>query len=230
MQSLPKRLECFDISHSSGEATVASCVVFSQSGPVKSDYRRFNIYNITAGDDYAAMYQALHRRYQPFSKSIQSTSVSTFSYQQKLPDLLIIDGGKGQVEQAKTVMKVLNITSVKIIGITKGEGRKAELDTLLLSETNEKVILPAHSKAMHLIQHIRNEAHRFALTGHKQRRAKRRNTSQLEKINGLGPKRRQQLLKQFGGLQQVSRAGIEDLAKIKGISTLLAQKIYDYFH
>ncbi len=219
MEAMPQRLECFDISHSSGEATVASCVVFDPSGPLKSDYRRFNIDNITPGDDYAAMHQALTRRYTKLAKN-----------KDKLPDLLVIDGGKGQVKQAIEVMQILQITSVQIIGITKGEGRKAELDTLLLSETNEKVILPSNSKAMHLIQHIRDEAHRFAITGHKNRRAKARKTSQLEKISGLGPKRRKLLLKQFGGLQEVTRAGVEDLAKINGISKLLAQKIYDQFH
>jgi len=224
MDILPQRLECFDISHSSGEATVASCVVFDQSGPVKTDYRRFNIENITPGDDYAAMHQALTRRYAGLKKKILNNSGAT------LPELLVIDGGKGQVRQAREVLQTLDITSVKIIGITKGEGRKAELDTLLLSETNEKVILPASSKAMHLIQHIRDEAHRFAITGHKNRRAKARKISQLEKIPGLGPKRRQLLLKQFGGLQEVIRAGVEDLAKINGISKALAQKIYDHFH
>ncbi len=219
MDSVPQRLECFDISHSSGEATVASCVVFDQSGPLKSDYRRFNIDNITPGDDYAAMHQALTRRYIRAAKG-----------EGKLPDLLVIDGGKGQVRQARDVLEELQLNSVQIIGITKGEGRKAEHDTLLLSETNEKVILPSNSKAMHLIQHIRDEAHRFAITGHKTRRAKARKTSQLEKISGLGPKRRQELLKQFGGLQEVARAGVEDLSKIKGISKSLAQKIYDHFH
>ena len=219
MDTVPQRLECFDISHSSGEATVASCVVFDQSGPLKSDYRRFNIDNITPGDDYAAMYQALTRRYIRAAKG-----------EGKLPDLLVIDGGKGQVKQARDVLEELQLNSVRIIGITKGEGRKAEHDTLLLSETNEKVILPSNSKAMHLLQHIRDEAHRFAITGHKTRRAKARKTSQLEKISGLGPKRRQELLKQFGGLQEVARVGVEDLAKIKGISKSLAQKIYDHFH
>ncbi len=219
MDTVPQRLECFDISHSSGEATVASCVVFDQSGPLKSDYRRFNIDNITPGDDYAAMHQALTRRYIRAAKG-----------EGKLPDLLVIDGGKGQVKQARDVLEELQLNSVRIIGITKGEGRKAEHDTLLLSETNEKVILPSNSKAMHLLQHIRDEAHRFAITGHKTRRAKTRKTSQLEKISGLGPKRRQELLKQFGGLQEVARAGVEDLAKIKGISKSLAQKIYDHFH
>ncbi|NOQ79949.1 MAG: excinuclease ABC subunit UvrC, partial [Gammaproteobacteria bacterium] len=224
MDTLPERLECFDISHSSGEATVASCVVFDQSGPLKTDYRRFNIDNITPGDDYAAMHQALTRRYRALKKATLTNGEG------KLPDLLVIDGGKGQVKQAREVLQSLEITGVQIIGITKGEGRRAELDTLLLSETNEKVILPADSKAMHLIQHIRDEAHRFAITGHKNRRAKARKTSQLEKINGLGPKRRQLLLKQFGGLQEVTRAGVEDLAKINGISKSLAQKIYDHFH
>ncbi len=219
MDTVPERLECFDISHSSGEATVASCVVFDQSGPLKSDYRRFNIDNITPGDDYAAMHQALTRRYIRAAKG-----------EGKLPDLLVIDGGKGQVKQARDVLEELQLNSVRIIGITKGEGRKAAHDTLLLSETNEKVILPSNSKAMHLLQHIRDEAHRFAITGHKTRRAKARKTSQLEKISGLGPKRRQELLKQFGGLQEVARAGVEDLAKIKGISKSLAQKIYDHFH
>jgi len=224
LNQLPKRLECFDISHTSGEATVASCVVFDHSGPLKKDYRRFNIDNITPGDDYAAMHQALSRRYANFANRINKDG------QDKLPDLLIIDGGKGQVKQAVDVMQTLQIETVKIIGITKGEGRKAEFDTILLSETNEKVILPANSQAMHLIQHIRDEAHRFAITGHKNRRAKIRKTSQLEKISGLGPKRRQLLLKQFGGLQEVARAGIEDLTKIKGISKSLAEKIYSYFH
>jgi len=229
LETMPERLECFDISHSSGEATVASCVVFDQSGPLKMYYRRFNIDNITPGDDYAAMHQALTRRYLRFSKRDRK-AVEANKIEGKLPDLLVIDGGKGQVKQAREVMQALQITSVKIIGITKGEGRKAELDTLLLSESNEKVILPSNSKAMHLIQHIRDEAHRFAITAHKNRRAKVRKTSPLEKISGLGPKRRQILLKQFGGLQGVTRAGVEDLAKINGISKLLAQKIYDHFH
>ena len=168
---------------------------------------------------YKRQYQALTRRYIRVAKG-----------EGKLPDLLVIDGGKGQVKQARDVLEELQLNSVRIIGITKGEGRKAEHDTLLLSETNEKVILPSNSKAMHLLQHIRDEAHRFAITGHKTRRAKARKTSQLEKISGLGPKRRQELLKQFGGLQEVARVGVEDLAKIKGISKSLAQKIYDHFH
>ncbi len=219
MEKIPEHIECFDISHSSGEATVASCVVFNQSGPLKADYRRFNINNITPGDDYAAMHQALTRRYSALVKA-----------DHKLPELLVIDGGKGQLKQACEVMQTLQINSIKIIGITKGEGRKAEFDSLLLAETNNKIALSVNSKAMHLIQHIRDEAHRFAITGHKNRRDKTRKTSQLEHISGLGPKRRQLLLKQFGGLQEVMRAGIEDLAKIKGISKALAEKIYNHFH
>ena len=219
MEKIPEHIECFDISHSSGEATVASCVVFNQSGPLKTDYRRFNINNITPGDDYAAMHQALTRRYSALIKG-----------DHKLPDLLVIDGGKGQLKQACEVMQILQINTIKIIGITKGEGRKAEFDSLLLAETNNKIALSVNSKAMHLIQHIRDEAHRFAITGHKNRRDKARKTSQLEHISGLGPKRRQLLLKQFGGLQEVMRAGTEDLAKIKGISKALAEKIYNHFH
>ena len=147
----------------------------------------------------------------------------------------MIDGGKGQVKQAQDVMQELQIDAVQIVGITKGEGRKAKFDTLLLSkgilsDSDKKVILPHDSKAMHLLQHIRDEAHRFAITGHKNRRAKARKTSPLEKISGLGPKRRQLLLKQFGGLQEVARAGAEDLAKINGISKSLAQKVYEHFH
>ncbi len=221
LDEMPQRLECFDISHSSGEATVASCVVFTPLGPLKSDYRRFNINNITAGDDYAAMHQALMRRYARLSKE---------ENREKLPDLLVIDGGKGQVKQACDVMAELNISSVSIIGITKGEGRKAEFDTLLSAQTNQPMEVPVNSKAMHLIQHIRDEAHRFAITGHKNRRSKARTTSQLEQISGLGAKRRQLLLKQFGGLQEVVRAGVEDLANIKGISKALAEKIYEHFH
>lgn len=229
LDTLPERLECFDISHSSGEATVASCVVFDLSGPLKSDYRRFNIENITPGDDYAAMHQALKRRYLGLSRKQGNKEEAKF------PDILVIDGGKGQVKQAQEVMQELQIDSVQIVGITKGEGRKAKFDTLLLSKgvlsgSTEKVILPHDSKAMHLLQHIRDEAHRFAITGHKKRRAKARKTSPLEKISGLGPKRRQLLLKQFGGLQEVTRAGVEDLSKINGISKSLAQKVYDHFH
>ncbi|MFK5915484.1 MAG: excinuclease ABC subunit UvrC [Woeseiaceae bacterium] len=219
LEELPSRMECFDISHTMGEATVASCVVFDEKGPLKSDYRRFNIEDITPGDDYAAMKQALFRRYKRLKEG-----------EAKLPDILFIDGGKGQVSQARDVLEELQLTQVLLIGITKGEGRKADLDTLYLSESKRKIILPPDSAALHLTQQIRDEAHRFAISGHRNRRAKTRKTSVLEGIAGLGPKRRQQLLKQFGGLQEVTRAGIEDMARVPGISKQLATKIYETFH
>lgn len=219
LDELPTRMECFDISHTMGEATVASCVVFDEKGPLKADYRRFNIEDITPGDDYAAMKQALLRRYKRLKEG-----------EGKLPDILFIDGGKGQVSQAEDVLEELQINDVMLIGVTKGEGRNPDLDTLYLSASKRKIILPADSPALHLTQQIRDEAHRFAVSGHRNRRAKKRKTSVLEDIEGLGPKRRQQLLKQFGGLQEVTRAGIEDIARVPGISKQLAKKIYDTFH
>ena len=214
---IPSRMECYDISHTQGEATVASQVVFGPEGPVKSEYRRYNITGITGGDDYAAMAQALTRR---FSK-VQAGDA-------KLPDILFIDGGKGQVNEAIKVLSQLQISGVDIVGVTKGEGRRAELDTLTIGK--RRVELPAHSSALHLIQQIRDEAHRFAITGHRQRRQKARTTSPLEGIEGLGPKRRQQLLKQFGGLRAITRASIEELSKVNGISRSLAERIYDRFN
>jgi excinuclease ABC subunit C len=219
LDEMPTRMECFDISHTMGEATVASCVVFDDKGPLKADYRRFNIENITPGDDYAAMKQALMRRYKRLKEG-----------EAKMPDILFIDGGKGQVSQAEDVLEELQINDVLLIGITKGEGRNPDLDTLYLSASKRKIILPADSPALHLTQQIRDEAHRFAISGHRNRRAKKRKTSVLEGIDGLGPKRRQQLLKQFGGLQEVTRAGIEDMARVPGISKQLAKKIYETFH
>ena len=219
LDEMPQRLECFDISHTMGESTVASCVVFDINGPLKSDYRRFNIEGITPGDDYAAMQQALTRRYKRLREG-----------EGKLPDILFIDGGKGQVEIARGVLEELQIPDVRLMGIAKGPGRKPGLETLYLSDGGEDTILPADSKALHLIQQIRDEAHRFAITGHRQRRQKTRNTSTLEQIPGLGPRRRQQLLHRFGGLQEIARAGVEDLAAVNGISRKLAQQIYDTFH
>jgi len=215
----PMRLECFDISHSSGEATVASCVVMTTQGFSKADYRRFNIKDITAGDDYAAMKQALMRRYQRVKKG-----------EAKQPDILLIDGGKGQVKQAEEVMQELQLNNILLIGITKGEGRKACFDTLFMASSHTQKRLPEDSAALHLIQQVRDEAHRFAISGHRAQRQKTRNTSVLEQIPGLGPKRRQQVLKQFGGLQEVARAGVEDIASLHGISEKLAQLIYDAFH
>ncbi len=219
LEQRPERIECFDISHTLGEATVASCVVFNTEGALKADYRRFNIEGIAPGDDYAAMYQALSRRYTRIKQG-----------EGLLPDILLIDGGKGQVAQATAVLEELQIEGVLIIGVAKGPERKAGAETLFLSQAKLPFILPADSPALHLIQQIRDEAHRFAITGHRQRRGKARTRSPLEDIAGLGPKRRRSLLSQFGGLQEVARAGVEDLAKVSGISRELAQRIYDVFH
>jgi excinuclease ABC subunit C len=219
LDEIPERIECFDISHTSGESTVASCVVFGLEGPLKSDYRRFNIRDIQAGDDYGAMEQALTRRYTRLQKG-----------EGKLPDILFIDGGKGQVSSACKALDELQITEVRIIGVAKGPGRKPGLETLHIAGRSDAVTLMADSPALHLIQQVRDEAHRFAITGHRQRRAKTRSTSPLEQIPGVGPKRRQQLLQQLGGLREVARAGVDDLASIKGIDRRLAQQIYDTFH
>lgn len=213
------RLECFDISHTGGEATVASCVVFNGEGPLKSDYRRYNIEGITPGDDYGALYQALTRRYTRLRAG-----------EGKLPDILFIDGGKGQIAQARTVLEELQVIGVTIVGVAKGADRKPGLEVLYLSVGDHPIILPADSAALHLVQQLRDEAHRFAITGHRQRRAKTRKTSVLEAIPGVGQRRRQSLLKQFGGLQQLTRAGVEDIAQVDGINKELAQRIYDAFH
>jgi excinuclease ABC subunit C len=219
LATLPGRIECFDISHTMGEATVASCVVFDHEGPVKSDYRRFNIEGITPGDDYAAMHQALTRRFKRLGEG-----------EGKAPDLLLIDGGRGQVTQAEQVIAELGVEGVAVVGVAKGPTRRPGLEQLIISGHNSPLSLPADSAALHLIQQVRDEAHRFAITGHRQRRAKARRRSPLEAIEGLGPKRRQQLLRQFGGLQEVARAGVEDLSTVHGISRQLAQRIYDAFH
>lgn len=219
LAEIPGRIECFDISHSQGEATVASCVVFNRDGPLKSDYRRFNIEGVAPGDDYAAMRQALLRRYSRIKKGETAT-----------PDLLLIDGGKGQLAQAVEVLQELQIDGVALLGIAKGPRRKPGEETLFLEGDNAEYTLPPTSPALHLLQQIRDEAHRFAITGHRQRRGKARKTSVLESIPGLGPKRRQTLLKQFGGLQGVASAGIDDLTKVVGINTALAERIYDAFH
>jgi excinuclease ABC subunit C len=220
LEEPPSRMECFDISHTHGELTVASCVVFDGEGPVKSDYRRFNIEGITPGDDYAAMAQALQRRYTRLKEG-----------EGRLPDVLFIDGGRGQVAEARRVLEELQVQGVMVVGVAKGADRKPGLETLVLSDPEHPtIILPPGSRALHLIQQIRDEAHRFAITGHRQRRARARTTSPLEQIPGMGPKRRQQLLKHFGGLRGVSRAGVAELAKVPGISQKLAQQIYDSFH
>ncbi len=215
----PQRLECFDISHSRGEATVASCVVFDQNGPRKSDYRTFNIEGITPGDDYAAMQQALERRYRRL-KSGEGT----------MPDLLLIDGGKGQVSQALGVLEDLQVTGVEVVGVAKGTTRKAGFETLVMGATGEERQLPGDSGALHLIQQVRDEAHRFAITGHRGRRDKARQRSVLDDIPGVGAKRRRELLRHFGSASGVRNANVDELKKIPGISAGMAQQIYDHLH
>lgn len=223
LDEIPARLECFDISHTQGEATIASCVVFTLEGAYKQDYRRFNIEGITGGDDYAAMRQAIQRRYARLKKTKESSGETDG----KMPDILFIDGGKGQLRQAVEVMDQLQIDDVLLIGVAKGEGRKAGLEKLVFSDGREDLYLPEDSIAFHLILNVRDEAHRFAISGHRAKREKARRTSQLEEIPGLGPKRRQNIIKHFGGLQGVKQAGVEDLAKVPSISRNLAQIIYD---
>ncbi|VXC26707.1 excinuclease UvrABC, endonuclease subunit [Pseudomonas sp. 8AS] len=215
----PQRLECYDISHSSGEATVASCVVFGPEGPLKSDYRRYNIEGVTAGDDYAAMHQALTRR---FSKLKEGEG--------KLPDILLVDGGKGQMAMAREVLQELAVPELILLGVAKGVTRKPGMELLYLNDAEHEFTLPADSPALHLIQQIRDEAHRFAITGHRARRGKARRTSSLEDVAGIGPKRRRELLKHFGGLQELNRASIEEIAKAPGISKKLAESIYAALH
>lgn len=219
LDEIPKRLECFDISHSSGEATVASCVVFDHNGPLKTDYRRFNIEGITGGDDYAAMHQALTRRFSRLKKG-----------EGKKPDILFIDGGKGQVTQAVDVLKTLEIHDIQVIGIAKGETRKPGLETLINPDTNQEIVIAADSPGLHLVQHIRDESHRFAITGHRARRGKARTRSKLEDIAGIGPKRRKELLKHFGAISSIESASIEEIKKVSSISTALAEDIYAALH
>ncbi|MDD9892532.1 MAG: excinuclease ABC subunit UvrC [Gammaproteobacteria bacterium] len=216
---LPERIECFDISHSQGEGTVASCVVFDQNGAARSDYRRFNIRDITAGDDYAAIGQAVERRYSRMKKEGAS-----------LPDLILIDGGKGQLNRANDVLTQLGVQGPVTVGVAKGVTRRPGLEQLILDSESPPLVLADHSPALHLIQQIRDEAHRFAITGHRQRRDNKRKRSGLEDIPGLGPKRRQALVQYFGGKREVSKAGVEDLCKVDGISRKLAEQIHDYFH
>ena len=214
-----QRMECFDISHTSGQLTVASCVVFNREGPFKADYRLYNIEGITPGDDYAAMAQALARRY----RDVKDES--------KIPDILFIDGGKGQLTQAEDYFE--NWKHEKkplLIGVAKGSSRKAGLETLILAGNHATIPLSGDSIALHLIQHIRDESHRFAITGHRARRQKDKKTSKLESIPGVGAKRRQSLLKYMGGLHGILQASRSEIAKVPGISTELADTIYDHIH
>ena len=222
LEALPERIECFDISHTLGEATVASCVVFTPDGALKSDYRRFNIDGIAPGDDYGAMNQALSRRYRHLLEEGNGAG--------RLPDLLLIDGGKGQLAAAEAALAELGVEGLRLVGVAKGEERKPGKERLFLSGQAGATILPADSLALHLIQQVRDEAHRFAITGHRQRRARARTASVLEEVSGIGERRRQALLKHLGGLQEVAKAGIEELIRVPGISPELARRIYETFH
>jgi excinuclease ABC subunit C len=241
----PRRMECFDISHTGGERAVASCVVFDENGPLKIAYRKFNIESlpasgaqtqdvvadldtvkaedlraaITGGDDYAAIHQAVKRRY----ARIKAGEIQP-------PDVLFIDGGKGQLGAAMDALEELEIQGMRVVAIAKGPTRKPGLEQLILPERDQPLMLPADSPALHLIQRIRDEAHRFAITGHRARREKARVTSGLELIEGLGPARRRALLKNLGGLPQIKRAGVDELTKVEGINRRLAERIYAHFH
>jgi len=213
-----RRMECFDISHTQGAETVASCVVFDAKGPNRRQYRRFNITGITPGDDYAAMEQAISRR---FKRLIEEDN---------LPDILIVDGGKGQITVALRVIAALKIEGVTLVGIAKGPDRKAGWERLILAGSPHERTLPEDSPALHLLQHIRDEAHRFAITTHRKKREKKSLDSTLEVIEGVGAKRRRALLSRFGGLRELAKAPIEEIAKVHGISQTLAVRIYEYFH
>jgi excinuclease ABC subunit C len=215
---IPHRLECFDVSHSMGEATVASCVVFNETGPIKNDYRRFNIENITPGDDVAAMHQALLRRF----KRLQKNQVTP-------PDIVFVDGGLSQLNTARQVMDALSISGVTVVGVAKGPSRKPGLETLYI-EGRAPISLPPDSPVLHFIQQIRDEAHRFAITGHRQKRDKTRRKSTLESIPGIGAKRRREILRYFGGIQGVAHASLDELINVPGISRALAEKIFAAFH
>ncbi len=213
------RMECFDISHTSGEQTIGSCVVFNDEGPHKSEYRRYNIEGITPGDDYAAMDFALAKRYDKVTED------------HKIPDVIFIDGGKGQLARAETYFADWRHSKTPmLIGVAKGTSRKPGLETLIFQGGMKEVSLPADSPALHLIQHIRDEAHRFAISGHRNKRAKVKNTSTLQQIDGIGPKRRQALLKYMGGLQGILNASVEELTKVPGISAQQAQNVFDSLH
>ncbi len=216
----PARIECFDISHTMGEATVASCVVFDDKGPLRSQYRRYNIAGIEPGDDYAAMHQALARRFRPAAEGAPEIV---------LPDVLLIDGGAGQVAQAQAVLAEQGITGIVLVGVAKGPARKAGEETLLLPDGRE--LQPgAASPALQLVQQVRDEAHRFAITGHRGKRQKARSTSRLEDIAGIGPRRRAALLRHFGGLAGLKAAAVDDIARVEGVNRALAERVWASLH
>ena len=214
-----ENMECFDVSHTQGDSTIASCVVFGQNGPIKDKYRKFNIENIKKGDDYAAMSQVIRRRY---TRVVKENSI--------LPDLILIDGGKGQVSAAKKELNELQLSYIPVLGVAKGVSRKPGEENLILTDNHNGIFCDSTSPALHLIQHIRDEAHRFAVTAHRQKRKKKSVYSFLEEIEGIGSKRKQILIKHFGGLQGVSKAGINELSKVNGINKNLAKKIYETIH
>jgi excinuclease ABC subunit C len=214
-----QRIECFDVSHTLGEATVASCVVYDRSQMQRSEYRRFNIRDVTPGDDYGAMRQVLARRYERVSAEAG-----------KIPDLILIDGGRGQVNVASAVLRDLGLHQVCVVGVAKGPSRKpGEEELVLEAEGRVLELVPSHP-GLHLIQQIRDEAHRFAVVGHRARRGKTRTTSMLNEIPGIGAKRRQALIEHFGGLRGVQAAAVDDIAKVAGISRPLAERIYRHLH
>jgi excinuclease ABC subunit C len=215
----PTRMECFDISHTMGEATVASCVVFGSEGPIKADYRRFNIEGVTAGDDYAALRQAITRRYARIKRG-----------EVALPEVLFIDGGESQLAVAQQVLQELTITDVMLVGVAKGPDRRPGQERLFVVADSAALVLPADSAALHLVQRIRDEAHRFAITGHRQRRSKARQESVLEAIVGLGPSKRRDLLRQFGGMHGLKRAAVADIEQVRGIGHSLAELIFASLH
>jgi excinuclease ABC subunit C len=219
LEDVPRRIECFDISHTGGDETVASCVVFGPDGALKSDYRRFNIRGIEPGDDYGAIGQAVERRFARIRRG-----------ESPVPDLVLIDGGGGQVARARAALEEFQLGHLPLVGVSKGRDRRAGEEKLVFPGDPAARTLPPDSPALLLIQQIRDEAHRFAITGHRQRRSRARVTSSLESIEGLGPLRRRALLRQFGGLQGIRQAGVADLAKVHGISRALAQRIYDHLH
>ena len=218
LKKLPETMECFDISHMMGEATKASCVVFEKGVPKTSKYRQFDIENITPGDDYAAMNQVIYRRYSKLLKD-----------NKPLPDVIFIDGGLGQLNQAIMVMDSIGIEEVQLVGVAKGEKRKAGLETLITIENDKvnKINLPPHDPALMLINHIRDESHRFAIKNHRLKRGKKRTTSPLESIDGIGKLRRSALLNYFGGLQEIQQASVHEIQKVNGISLALATKIVE---
>ncbi|MCA0198647.1 MAG: excinuclease ABC subunit UvrC [Proteobacteria bacterium] len=229
LAEVPARIECFDISHTLGEATVASCVVFDPAGPVRNQYRRYNIAGIEPGDDYAAMRQAIERRFRRALEADAAGAAPSVPKDAILPDVLLIDGGPGQLAQVREALADLGVEGVLLVGVSKGEQRRAGEETLVLADGRE--LRPgAASPALQFIQQVRDEAHRFAITGHRGRRQKARNSSRLEDIPGIGPRRRAALLRHFGGLAGLKAAGEEQIARVEGINAALAARIYATLH